>query len=52
MEYKVVYRIEVNADSPLSAAKEVYDYMRIGETPVLEVTGEDGKTELIDLATK
>jgi len=49
MNYKVVYEIELDAKSPVEAAKEVYRWMIQGQAPVLNVTGKDGKSELIDL---
>lgn len=36
--YKVIYEIETDADSPLEAALQVENYMKIGHfRPVLEV---------------
>lgn len=51
--YRVVYEIDVEADSPLAAALVVEDMFTSAEAwhyrPVLGVTGPDGVTHEIDL---
>jgi len=49
MEYEVVYRINVDADSPLEAAEQVHRYMKAGAKPFLEITDEKGKITEVDL---
>ena len=51
MQYKVVYEIEVEANNPLDAARQVHEIMldRNSFPPIFDITGEDGKTERIDL---
>ena len=49
MEYKVVYRIDVDAENPLEAAKQVYGFMKDGAKPFLEITDKKGKMTEVDL---
>ena len=50
MEYKVIYEIEVNAETPEKAALIVEDGMKNGNyRPYLTVTSPDGKITDVDL---
>ena len=50
--YRVVYVIDVNADSPLDAAKKTHLIMTDPDSlaPVLEVVDQGGKVTKIDLS--
>lgn len=50
--YRVVYVIDVNADSPLDAAKQTERIMTDPDSlaPVLEVVDQGGKVTKIDLS--
>ena len=49
--YRVVYVIDINADSSLDAAKKTYQIMTDPDSlaPVLEVIAQSGKVAKIDL---
>ncbi len=47
--YRVVYEIEVEADSPLAAAEEVYKFMKDGAKPFFKITDKKGKIVEVDL---
>ena len=49
--YRVVYVIDVGADSPLDAAKKTHEIMADPDSiaPVLEVVDQGGKVTKIDL---
>ena len=50
--YRVVYVIDVGADSPLDAAKKTHEIMTDPDSlaPVLDVVGQSGKVTKIDLS--
>jgi len=50
--YRVVYVIDVGADSPLDAAKKTHEIMTDPDSlaPVLEVVDQSGKITKIDLS--
>jgi hypothetical protein len=53
MEYEVIWRIQVDAETPDEAAREAFDCMRDqgSDATVMEVTNpETGETEEIDAA--
>jgi len=50
--YRVVYVIDIGAESPLDAAKKTYKIMTDPDSlaPVLEVVDQSGKVKKIDLS--
>ena len=50
--YRVVYVIDINAGSPLDAAKKTHEIMTDPDSlaPVLEVVNQSGKVTKIDLS--
>ena len=50
--YRVVYVIDVSADSSLDAAKKTYEIMTDSDSlaPVLEVVDQSGKVTKLDLS--
>lgn len=52
MNYRVVWEIDIEADSPIEAAEEAYDTQRspASTATVFDVFGEDGTEEQVDVA--